>query len=169
MAEPFLGEIRIFSFNFPPKGWAFCNGQLLPINQNQALFALLGTNYGGNGQTTFALPDLRGRGPTHFGQGPGRSSRVLGERSGEENHTLTSAEMPAHSHVVNVVNSPGTQTTPAGNYFAANRGGYAESGNVPMHSGAVANAGGSQPHSNLAPYLTLSFCIALAGIFPSTS
>jgi microcystin-dependent protein len=167
VSSPYLSEVRIVAFNFPPKGWAFCNGQLLAINQNQALFALLGTTYGGNGTTTFALPDLRSRGPMHFGQGPGLASRSLGERSGEENHTLIASEMPAHTHLVNVVNTPGTQTTPAGNFFASNRGGYAESGNVPMHSGAVANAGGSQPHANLPPYLTLNFCIALVGIFPS--
>jgi microcystin-dependent protein len=167
MADNFIGEIRIVSFNFAPTGWTMCNGQLLPINQNQALFSLLGTTYGGDGQVTFALPDLRGRSPMHFGTGPGRSPRSLGERSGEENHTLLSSEMPAHTHTVNVVNRPGTQTSPAGNFLAARRGGFAESGNVPMHSGAVANFGNSQGHLNLAPFLAITFCIALQGIFPS--
>ena len=162
-----MSEVKIISWNFPPQGWAFCNGAFLPINQNQALFSLLGTTYGGNGQTNFALPDLRGRGPIHFGAGQGLSFRQLGERSGEEAHTLSTSQLPAHTHVVNVANMPGTQATPAANYFAANRGGYASAGDVAMHSGAVTNAGGFQAHQNLAPLLTLSFCIALQGIFPS--
>ena len=169
MSTPYLSEIHIMAFVFPPKGWALCNGQVLPINQNQALFSLLGTTYGGNGQTTFALPDLRSRAPTHFGQGPGRSSRALGERSGEEFHTLLASEMPAHNHPVSAVNAPGTQTTPAGNYFAAYRGGYSDTANQPLHSGAIGNTGGSQAHENRPPYLTVSFCIALQGIFPSQS
>ncbi len=167
MSSPFLAEIRIMSFNFAPRGWALCNGQLLPINQNQALFSLLGTTYGGNGQTTFALPDLRSRAPLHFGQGTGLTFRNLGETGGAETHTLQSAEMPAHSHLVSVSNAPGAATTPAGNFFAANRGGYSDTPSTALHSGAVGVAGGSQAHANLSPYLTLSFCIALQGIFPS--
>jgi microcystin-dependent protein len=169
MAEPFLGEIRLMSFNFAPKGWATCSGQLLPINQNQALFSLLGTTYGGNGQTTFALPDLRGRLPMHKGTGPGLSNRTIGERAGEEAHTLTFGELPPHNHGVGVVSGPGTATLPTGAFMAAHRGGYAEAGNTPMHSGTIANAGGSQPHANMPPFLVIGFCIALQGIFPSQS
>jgi microcystin-dependent protein len=169
MAEPFLAEIRMMSFAFPPKGWARCDGQLLPINQNQALFSLLGTTYGGDGRVNFALPDLRARGPMHRGVAPvgGGSEHTLGEGGGEVAHTLTAAEMPAHTHALVVVNRPGTRNTPGGNFLAAHRGGYAEAGNVAMHSGAIGNAGGSQPHANMPPYLTISFCIALQGIFPS--
>lgn len=167
MAEPFLSEIRIMSFNFAPKGWAMCNGQLLPINQNQALFALLGTTYGGNGQVNFALPDLRARGPLHTGAAPGGSTHTLGERAGEQAHTLSVAELPVHSHAVNVANAPGTHASPAGNLLAAHRGGYAEAPGATMHAGALANAGGSQAHLNMSPFLALNFCIALQGIFPS--
>ena len=167
MAEPFLSEIRIFSFNFAPKGWALCNGQLLPINQNQALFALLGTTYGGNGQTTFALPDLRGRVPLHTGDG-----RFLGERAGEEAHTLTISELPTHTHLLNgnvAKNTTATQPLPTGNYWA-NSGKLVYSTSPPdssMSPATVTNVGGSQPHTNMSPYLVLSFCIALQGIFPS--
>jgi microcystin-dependent protein len=163
MAEPFLGEIRLMSFVFAPRGWALCNGQLLPINQNQALFALVGTTYGGDGQLNFALPDLRGRVPAHFGQG-----RVLGEQAGEETHTLTLSELPAHTHVVAAVDAPGTQTSPndaalamAGDLYGA------PSDLVAMPSGSLSAMGGSQQHQNLQPFLTISFCIALQGIFPS--
>ncbi len=164
MSDPYLSEIRIVAFNFPPKGWAFCNGQFLPINQNQALFSLLGTTYGGNGVTTFQLPDLRDRMPEHWGNG-----RNLGERAGEVNHTLTIAEMPVHTHAQSVVDKPGTSATPAGNFLAAHRGGYTEAAaaNTAFSPAAVANVGGSQPHNNMPPYLTLNFCIALVGIFPS--
>lgn len=168
MAEPFLAEIRLMSFNFPPKGWALCNGQLLPINQNQALFSLLGTTYGGNGQTNFALPDLRGRSPLHAGAGS-----VLGERGGEAAHTLTVNEVPGHGHVLSassdVANSnlPGA-ALPAGKPRGGiNRYAPAGSGNAVMHAGSLSNSGGSQAHDNMQPYLTLNFAIALQGIYPS--
>ncbi len=170
MAEPFLSEIRIFSFNFPPKGWAFCNGQLLPINQNQALFSLLGTTYGGNGQTNFALPNLQGRAPNHFGSG-----FVLGQAGGETAHTINTQEMPAHTHTLNSNLCIGgnatnaTQGDPTGNYWA-NNGKAQFSTSQPdasMHPSAVTNIGGNQPHTNMQPYLVLNFCIALQGIFPS--
>jgi microcystin-dependent protein len=168
MAEPFLSEIRIFSFNFAPKGWALCNGQLLPINQNQALFSLLGTTYGGNGQTNFALPDLRGRVPFHFD-----GNFNLGQAGGQEVHTLTLAEMPAHVHSLvpgsNASNVAAAQAIPIGN-FLANSGKSAFTTAVPnsaMGAGTVSAVGGSQPHENRSPFLTLNFCIALQGIFPS--
>ena len=166
MAEPFLSEIRIMSFNFPPKGWALCDGQLLPINQNQALFSLLGTTYGGNGTVNFALPDLRSRAPIHVGSG-----HTLGERGGEQAHTLSIAETPQHDHPVNASSNAATTGTPgAGVVLAQSTGAqlYAGATNlVPMDPAAVASVGGSQPHQNMQPFLTLSFCIALQGIFPS--
>lgn len=164
MAEPFLSEIRIFSFNFAPRGWAQCNGQLLPINQNQALFSLLGTTYGGNGQTNFALPDFRGRVPMHFGSG-----FVLGQKAGLETHTLLITELPSHSHqVIASANGP-TLTSPVGNLWASNTGfaPYGTTPNTNMSAQAVSTVGGSQPHENRSPYLTLNICIALQGIFPS--
>ena len=170
MAEPFLSEIRIFSFNFPPKGWAFCNGQLLPINQNQALFSLLGTTYGGNGQTNFALPNLRGRAPIHTGNG-----HTLGEAAGSSAVTLNIQQLPQHLHGLNsnlciggqVVNA--TLGDPTSNYWANNGKAQYSTGNpdAAMHPSAVTNVGGSQPHTNMQPYLVLNFCIALQGIFPS--
>ena len=162
MSTPFIGEIRIMSFNFAPKGWAQCNNQLLPINQNQALLSLLGTMYGGNGQTTFALPDLRGRGPMHVGGG-----FVQGQVGGEEFHTLTTSEMPQHIHFVQGVNKPGRANAPGGNYLAAGRGGYGDSVDAALAPATIGNTGGSQPHENRAPYAVLNFCIALQGIFPS--
>lgn len=165
MAEPFLSEIRIFSFVFAPKGWALCNGQFLPINQNQALFSLLGTTYGGNGQTTFALPDLRSRVPIHVGGG-----HTLGERAGELAHTLSIAALPAHRHVVNAGSADGSLATPLGNYWGGNseRPYSADAVNlVAMSSTGTTSTGGSQAHLNMMPSLTLSFCIALQGIFPS--
>ena len=168
MAEPFLSEIRIMSFSFAPKGWALCNGQFLPINQNQALFSLLGTTFGGNGQTTFALPDLRGRTPIHKGAG-----FTLGQQGGEQAHTLSVGELPTHTHVLmgtnNVPPPPPPANTPAGNVYAkigANI--YGPPTNLTaMGAGAVNNTGGSQAHLNMQPFLTLTFCIALQGIFPS--
>ena len=170
MAEPFLSEIRIFSFNFPPKGWAFCNGQLLPINQNQALFALLGTTYGGNGQTNFALPNLRGRAPIHEGSG-----FTLGQAGGQSAHTVTQSEMPTHTHFQTTNMCIGGNTInaalgdPTGAYWANNgKAQYATNTfDAVMHPSAVTNVGGSQPHNNMMPYLVLNFCIALQGIFPS--
>jgi microcystin-dependent protein len=169
MAEPFLGEIRIMSFGILPKGWADCNGQFLPINQNQALFSLLGTTYGGNGQTTFALPNLQGRVPIHSD-----SAHSLGERAGEEAHTLTIAELPTHTHVANGTSNLADQITPAGNLmavvdpvaFTTNLYG-APANLVAMAATMVASSGGSQAHLNMQPFLTLNFRIALIGIFPS--
>ena len=166
MAEPFLSEIRIMSFVFAPKGWALCNGQFLPINQNQALFSLLGTTYGGNGQTTFALPDLRARTPIHVGGG-----HVLGERAGEPAHTINSNEMTQHFHSVNASKSAtGGVATPNGNFLGGGNNVYhAVSGGTltTLRPDTVTTVGGGQPHNNMQPYLTLSFCIALQGIFPS--
>jgi microcystin-dependent protein len=170
MAEPFLSEIRIFSFNFAPKGWAQCNGQLLPINQNQALFSLLGTTYGGNGQTNFALPDLRSRVPFHFNNG-----FVLGQVGGEENHTLSVSEIPNHGHTLTATNNAltgpannATQLNPVGNFWAnSGKAVYTTAAaNAQMGNGTVTTVGG-QPHNNMSPFLTLNFCIALQGIFPS--
>ncbi len=163
MAEPFLSEIRIMSFSFAPKGWALCNGQFLPINQNQALFALLGTTFGGNGQTTFALPDLRARTPIHVGAG-----HTLGQKGGEPVHTLTLAELPAHTHTLNGTNENGAVANPLGAVLgAANNVYHAPVDATTMSPGSVTTVGGSQPHDNTQPSLTLSFCIALQGIFPS--
>ena len=165
MSEPFLGEIRAFGFNFAPRGWAMCNGQLLPIAQNTALFSLLGTTYGGNGQTTFALPDLRGRVPVHMGQGHGLSNRIQGEQSGEENHTLIITEMPAHAHAQPASNAEQDTNRP-GNAVPAKGGVYAGSTDGTVMD-ASTPTGGSQPHNNMQPYLVLNYCIALQGIFPS--
>ena len=165
MAEPFLGEIRILSFAFAPKGWALCNGQVLPINQNQALFALLGTTFGGDGRVTFALPDLQARVPVHVGNG-----HTLGEKAGEPAHTLSVPELPSHGHVVRAVTDKATTAAPNGNLLATTFGlrAYATPANpAALSPAAIANAGGGQPHSNMQPFLTLNFCIALQGIFPS--
>jgi microcystin-dependent protein len=169
VAEPFLAEIRIMSFNFAPKGWAMCNGQLLPINQNQALFSLLGTTYGGDGRVNFALPDLRGRSQVHVGGG-----FTLGERSGEENHTLTAAEMPTHAHPLMASNTTGDAPVPASpqpNILASNPSAlyHPAADLAAMNALSVTSTGGSQPHPNQQPYLVLNFCIALQGIFPATS
>ena len=163
MAEPFLSEIRIVSFNFAPKGWALCNGQLLPINQNQGLFSLLGTTYGGDGRVNFALPDLRSRIPIHTGSG-----HTLGERGGEENHTVTMSEMAAHSHMFLASDAVPNQGVSAGNVWASNSGAYSSaSPDATMNPTSITNAGGSQPHINTQPFLVLNFIIALQGIFPS--
>jgi microcystin-dependent protein len=172
MSDQFLAEIRIFPFNFPPTGWAFCDGQIMPISQNTALFSLLGTVYGGDGKSTFALPDMQGNAPMQPGQGQGLSLRDLGEMSGVESITLLASEMPLHTHVVNDMSDPGTLQVPApdrilarssaGNAYQTNT-----SANLQMMAPqALALAGGGLPHNNMQPYLTLSFCIALQGIFP---
>ena len=163
MAEPFLAEIRMMSFNFAPKGWAMCNGQLLPINQNQALFALLGTTFGGNGQTTFALPDLRGRVPIHVGAG-----HTLGERAGAASSTLTIAALAQHTHVMNGSSTNADAVSPADNVVAQSSQLYGPAAQlVALDPSTNGNTGGSQPHPNMQPFLTLTFCIALQGIFPS--
>lgn len=164
MSEPFMGEIKITSFGFAPRGWALCNGQLLAISQNQALFSLLGTTYGGDGRVNFALPDLRGRVPIHFGGG-----FTLGERAGETAHILIVSELPTHSHTLPATSAAATSTDPVGQSFAvSNNALYAEPTTpLPMDSRLISVAGGSQPHNNLMPFLTLNFCIALQGIFPS--
>lgn len=164
MAEPFLSEIRIFSFVFAPKGWALCNGQLLPINQNQALFSLLGTTYGGDGRVNFALPDLRSRVPIHFGSG-----HTLGEKGGEQAHTLTIGELPTHTHVARASSTAnGGVATPNGNFLGGGNNVYHAPANLTSLTPAtIANVGGSQAHLNMQPFLVLSFCIALQGIFPS--
>jgi microcystin-dependent protein len=164
MTEPFMSEIRLMSFVFAPKGWALCNGQLLPISQNQALFSLLGTTFGGDGQVNFALPDLRGRTPIHVGSG-----HTLGARGGEQAHTVSIAELPTHTHVVNASSTTGNTPVPTGDLLADTPSQvYAPPAKlVALHSGSVTNTGGSQAHLNMQPFLTLSFCIALQGIFPS--
>ena len=167
MAEPFLAEIRLMSFVFAPKGWALCNGQLLPINQNQGLFSLLGTTFGGDGRVNFALPDLRGRTPIHVGSG-----FTLGNRGGEEAHTLSIGEVPTHTHTLQATSAAGNAIIPSGALLArsAPANTYHAATNLgAMQAGTVTNTGGSQPHTNMQPYLTLSFCIALQGIFPSAT
>lgn len=171
MADPFVAEIRIFGFNFPPTGWAFCNGQLMPISQNTALFSLLGTTYGGDGKSTFALPNMQGSAPMHPGQGQGLSERDLGEMSGSEFVTLIESEMPAHTHSLRGINTLAESSTPTGasigrqtfNMFQTN-----SSANLTqMAFQALTPAGGSLPHNNMQPYLVLNFCIALQGVFPA--
>lgn len=166
MAEPFLSEVRLMSFGFAPKGWALCDGQLLPINQNQALFSLLGTTFGGDGRVNFALPDLRGRTPIHVGSG-----HTLGERGGEQAHTLSIAELPEHVHVWNANGAAATTNSPTSALLLAQSTGdnaWGPASNlVAMNPGTITNTGGSQAHLNMQPFLTLSFCIALQGIFPS--
>lgn len=167
MSEPYLAEIRMTGFSFAPRGWALCNGQLLPINQNQALFSILGTTYGGNGQTTFALPDLRGRVPIHMD-----ASFNLGQQGGEASHTLIGSEMPVHTHSLGISTAVSHQADPAGrllgnveagalNYYAP------QDGTATLAPNTVGNSGGSQPHENMQPYLAINFIIALQGIFPS--
>jgi microcystin-dependent protein len=165
MAEPFLSEIRIMSFGFPPKGWALCDGQLLPINQNQALFSLLGTTYGGDGRVNFALPDLRGRASIHMGDG-----HTLGERGGEQGHTLSISEIPTHTHTAQATSTNGSLIIPTGNLYA---GSPNQLYNPPdqnlaaLNPATISNVGGSQAHLNMQPFLVLNFSIALQGIFPS--
>jgi microcystin-dependent protein len=165
MSEPFLSEIKVVSFNFPPKGWALCNGQFMPINQNQALFALLGTTYGGNGQTTFALPNLRGQVPIHTGNG-----HVLGEKAGTTNVTVNLQQLPTHTHTVMASTANGTLPVPTNNALAATPAKiYAPptSNLTTLNPVNVSSVGGSQPHNNMMPFLVLNFIIALQGIFPS--
>ena len=169
MSDPFVAEIRIFGFNFAPTGWAFCDGQLLPISQNTALFSLLGTVYGGDGKSTFALPDLQGNVPMHPGQGQGLSERFLGEMGGAESVTLLNSEIPFHTHTVSVSSQLGLENHPQGQKFAAGDGVnmHAPAANLgAMSPSALAPAGGGLPHNNMQPYLTLNFCIALGGVFP---
>ncbi len=163
MAEPFLSEIRIMSFGFAPKGWALCNGQLLPINQNQALFSLLGTTFGGDGRVNFALPDQRGCVPIHVGSG-----HTLGEKAGTQAVTINIQQMPTHNHFINAQSANATQPIPGGNILGAANNVYAPPTNLTtLGPTMVQNVGGSQAHTNMQPFLTLSFCIALQGIFPS--
>lgn len=165
--DPFLGEIKLFPYNFAPRGWAFCQGQVLAISQNTALFSLLGTTYGGNGQTTFALPDLRGRVPLSSGQGPGLSAYSLGQNGGTENVTLTRDQMPQHNHGV-MVNSGAANTQRAAGTFLSTGGSYnSATDNNMLAPTAISLVGNNQPHQNIQPYLTLNYCIALEGIFPS--
>lgn len=180
MSDQFLAEIRIFPFNFAPVGWAMCNGQLLPISQNTALFSLIGTNFGGDGRSTFGLPNLQGAAPLQQGQGPGLSLRSLGEQGGETSVTLLSTQMPAHSHAIFASTSPGKTTSASGNQLGVGSSGGGKTGQTVVNlysanpakatTGLAANsmsgAGGGQAHNNLQPYLTLNFCIALQGIFP---
>ena len=168
MTEPFLGEIRLFPYNFAPRGWAFCSGQLMSIAQNTALFALLGTTYGGNGQTTFGLPDLRGRVAVSSGQGPGLSFYNLGQQAGTETVTLTQSEMPMHSHLVNAtLNDQNNSSRPSGAFLTAGNTYNATPDGTVMAPQMIQPSGNSQPHSNIQPYLALNYCIALEGIFPS--
>jgi microcystin-dependent protein len=167
MSEPFLAEIRIVAFNFAPRGWALCDGQILPINQNQSLYSLLGTTYGGDGRTSFGLPDLRGRTPMHKGSSNG-SSHALGQKSGEEAHTLNVNEVPSHDHALKATSANGDAPVPAGNMLGAYANGYRDGANLTdMVDGTIAVAGSGQSHNNMQPYLALHFCIALIGLFPS--
>jgi microcystin-dependent protein len=170
MSEPFIAEIRIFGFNFAPRNWAFCNGQILPIAQNTALFSLVGTMYGGNGQTTFALPNLQARAPMGTGQGPGLSNRSTGENGGQEAVTLIASEMPAHGHAIQCNSGNANSQSAAGTFLATEIGPatmYSSGGGAGMAADALGASGGGQPHPNMQPFLTLNFCIALLGIFPS--
>jgi microcystin-dependent protein len=168
MSEPFLAEIRMVGFNFAPRGWAFCDGQILPIDQNQSLYSLLGTSYGGDGRTSFALPDLRGRVPIHVGSN-GQGTHTLGQKSGEENHALSQNEMPQHDHTAQASSDDATQTLTVGNVLARSTTPiYAPPQNLtPMNERSVSHVGGGQGHENMQPYLALNFCIALQGLYPS--
>lgn len=173
MQEPFVGLIMLFGFNFNPRGWAFCQGQLLPIAQNTALFSLLGTTYGGNGQTTFALPDLRGRAPIGVGQGPGLGAHSQGAQGGSENVTLSQAQMPSHTHALRASSAVGNQASPTGNVLA-NTGNldpeyFDGAPTISMDSESIGVTGSSQPVSVMQPYLAMNYCIALQGIYPSRS
>jgi microcystin-dependent protein len=175
MSEPFVAEIRIFAGNFAPRGWAFCNGQLLPVSQNTALFSLIGTTYGGDGRTTTALPNLQGRAPMHPGRGPGLTSRRLGERGGVETVTLSEAQMPNHTHAMQGTSTPATANAANNNMtLARSVGGNAYQSDsstniVELNADALQNRGGGQAHNNMQPYLTINFIIALVGLYPSRS
>jgi len=169
MSSPFVGEIRMFGGNFAPAGWAFCDGQALPISENDVLFTLIGTTYGGDGQQTFNLPDLRGRLPMHMGTGPGGSARTIGEMGGVESVTLTTQQIPIHNHAPLAVSGSGNQSTPQnGAWAGAATSLYSSSApNLAMNNTLINGAGGNQPHENLMPYLTISFIISLFGIYPT--
>lgn len=171
MSEPFLAEIRIMGFNFAPRGWAFCDGQILPINQNQSLYSLLGTTYGGDGQTSFALPDFRGRTPIHTGQPAGGSNHTLGQKGGEETHTLSNSEMPQHSHSINASQGMAVSNDPTGQHWGKAReriyAEYNTTSATPMHNGVISTVGGGQAHENMQPFIVMNYCIALQGLFPS--
>ena len=169
MSVPFVGEIRIFGGNFAPAGWAFCDGALMPISENETLFQLIGTTYGGDGQNTFAVPDLRGRLPMHMGTGPGLSTRQIGESGGAETVTLTAQQIPIHTHAPQADSNSGNQTTPQNGIWAAVPASrYSSSApNLAMNNTLIGSAGGSQPHENLMPYLAISFIISLFGVFPT--
>ena len=170
--DPFVAEIRIFPFNFAPKGWAFCDGQILPLSQNTALFSLLGTTYGGDGKSNFALPDMQGNAPMHPGQGPGLSLHDLGETGGSDTVSLLESEIPSHSHTMQAFGGLGNRLIPVGNAISRETGAttYLPAAPAPavaaMAGQAIAPAGGDQPHNNMQPYLTLNFCIALQGVYP---
>ncbi|MDH3530890.1 MAG: tail fiber protein [Acidobacteriota bacterium] len=169
--DPFLGQIQAFGFNFAPRGWALCNGQLLPIAQNTALFSLLGTTYGGDGRTTFNLPDLRGRVSLHYGSGPGLSTRPIGQKGGAESVTLNTSEIPSHSHTANAAAEAADSGKPSGNALATPDGVMIYRANqapdATLHSGTIGNTGGNQSHYNMEPFLVINWCIALVGVFPS--
>ncbi len=172
MSDPYIGEIRLFGFNFAPRGWAQCNGQLLAIAQNTALFSILGVTYGGDGRTTFALPNLQGQAALGAGQGPGLSQRTPGESDGQSTVTLINSEMPQHTHLASASTNLGDQAGPANNLWATGAGGrgqnfYASGADVVMSNQAIGPAGANQPHNNMPPYLALNFCICLAGAYPS--
>jgi microcystin-dependent protein len=170
MSEPFLAEIKIVGFNFPPRNWAFCDGQILPINQNQSLYSLLGTTYGGDGRTTFGLPELRGRSPMHVGQSPFGSFHQLGQKSGEEGQHLSVAEMPAHTHTAQATSATANTDSPVSGSLLGKSPEQvyrSPSGPASMATGSITNVGGNQAHENMPPFLAVNFCIALRGLFPS--
>jgi microcystin-dependent protein len=170
MSEPFLAEIRMMGFNFAPRGWGFCDGQILPINQNQSLYSLLGTTYGGDGRTSFALPDLRGRTPIHVGRSNGGQFHTEGQKSGEETHTLSANEMPQHDHQFEGSSAVGDTPIPVGNVLADSPANFYRSpgtNEVQLRAGTITNVGGGQAHENMQPYIAVNFCIALQGLFPS--